>query len=165
MKILVISIFALAAIFLSACQTEQQVKCSEGFIQIGESCCRDADNDYICDEVEEKEELKKQQELIKPEEEKRVKAGDQLLISEANLPLRVYMQRKTHLLYTTGENEEKVYIVDEVGKFQVTIFYDKHRYKIDVDETIPVGPLLVQYRSVDPPKAGNYAILELYLAT
>jgi hypothetical protein len=114
--------------------------------------------------VEEKEELKKQQELIKPEEEKRVKAGDQLLINETNLPLRVYMQRKTHLLYTTDKNEEKVYIVDEVSKFKVTIFHDQNRYKIDVDETIPVGPLLIQYRSVDPPKAGNYAILELYLA-
>jgi hypothetical protein len=153
------------AILLSACQTDQQqIQCSEGFIQTGDSCCRDADNDYICDEVEEKEELKKQQELIKPEEEKRVKAGDQLLINETNLPLRVYMQRKTHLLYTTDKNEEKVYIVDEVSKFKVTIFHDQNRYKIDVDETIPVGPLLIQYRSVDPPKAGNYAILELYLA-
>lgn len=154
------------AVLLSACESaeQKQIECPADYIAFSEGCCRDVDNDYICDEVEEKEELKKQQALIQPEDERRVKAGDQLKINESSLPMRTYMQRKTHLLLTTAENKEEVFIVDEVSKFQVTIFYDKNRYKIDVDETIPVGPLLMQYRSVDPPKAGNYAILELYPA-
>ena len=61
----------------------------------------------------------------------------------------------------TIDGKEEVFIIDSMNKFRATIFYEQNRFKIDVGRTKPAGSLLIKYISTDPPKGGNFAVLEL----
>jgi hypothetical protein len=151
----------LGILFLSACSPAQQittekVTCDPPLIKAGNGCCLDENSNYICD----KDEIEEVEEEEKVTEPHRLRAGGKLRITEDDLPLKVFMQRNTHILYTI-DGKEEVFIIDSMDKFRATIFYEQNRFKIDVGRTKPAGSLLIKYMSTDPPNGGNFAVLEL----
>jgi len=149
-------------LFLSACspakqvdQISDEVECVSPLIRSGSDCCLDADSNFICDKDEINEVY---EEEVK--EDIRVKAGSRVLIKESDLPMTIFMQRDTRILYTV-DGVEEVFILRDLNKFRITFHYENERFKIDERRSLPIGSLLIKFEGVDPPKGGNQAKLFL----